>query len=130
VVSLAKSVENLVKRKASGGRRRASRGRRAYEQDGYAVETSLGEDLRVMKRIRGGRVKVALRRIQYATVVDLTAGKASKVKILRVVKNPASRDYERRRVITKGALIETEQGLAKVVSRPGQDGVVNAILVR
>jgi len=130
VVLLAKSVENLVKRKASGGRRRALRGRRAYERDGYSVETGLGEDLRAMKRIHGGKIKVALRSIQYATVVDLAAGKASKVKILRVVKNPANRDYERRGVITKGAVIETEQGLARVVSRPGQDGVVNAILVR
>jgi small subunit ribosomal protein S8e len=32
-------------------------------------------------------------------------------------------------VITKGAIIETEKGLAKVVSRPGQDGVVNAVLI-
>jgi len=32
-------------------------------------------------------------------------------------------------LLTKGALIETEIGLARVTSRPGQDGVVNAVRV-
>jgi small subunit ribosomal protein S8e len=32
-------------------------------------------------------------------------------------------------IITKGAIIETELGLAKVVSRPGQHGVVNAVKI-
>ena len=36
---------------------------------------------------------------------------------------------ELRGIITKGALIETELGKAIVTSRPGQDGVVNALLV-
>jgi small subunit ribosomal protein S8e len=31
--------------------------------------------------------------------------------------------------MTKGAIIETEMGKAKVTSRPGQDGVVNAVLL-
>jgi small subunit ribosomal protein S8e len=47
-----------------------------------------------------------------------------------VTKNPANRDYERRGVISKGALIETESGTAVVVSRPGQHAVVNAVLVK
>jgi small subunit ribosomal protein S8e len=47
-----------------------------------------------------------------------------------VTKNPANKDYERRGVITKGALLETEIGIAKVISRPGQDGVINAVLIK
>jgi small subunit ribosomal protein S8e len=46
------------------------------------------------------------------------------------VKNPANKDYERRGVISKGALLETESGLAKVISRPGQDGCINGVLVK
>ena len=42
-----------------------------------------------------------------------------KSKILRVIKNSANKDYERRGVISKGALLETEAGTARVVSRPG-----------
>jgi small subunit ribosomal protein S8e len=43
--------------------------------------------------------------------------------------NPASMDYQRRKVITRGTIIKTEKGLAKVTSRPGQDGILNAVLI-
>ncbi|MEJ2243385.1 MAG: hypothetical protein P8X87_02435 [Candidatus Bathyarchaeota archaeon] len=52
-----------------------------------------------------------------------------KVKIDRVIKNPANVDYDRRGVITKGTMIATSLGTARVTSRPGQDGKVNAVLV-
>jgi small subunit ribosomal protein S8e len=45
------------------------------------------------------------------------------------VENPANPHYVRRNIITKGAVIKTELGNAKVTSRPGQDGVVNAALI-
>jgi small subunit ribosomal protein S8e len=45
------------------------------------------------------------------------------------MKNPANVDYDRRGVITRGTIIETSLGVARVTSRPGQDGTVNAILV-
>jgi small subunit ribosomal protein S8e len=51
-------------------------------------------------------------------------------KILQVVRNPANRDYERRGVISRGALLETESGMARVVSRPGRDGCINAVLMK
>jgi small subunit ribosomal protein S8e len=47
-----------------------------------------------------------------------------------VTKNPANKDYERRGVISKGALVEIEAGTARVISRPGQDGSINAILIK
>jgi small subunit ribosomal protein S8e len=127
---MSKPVENLEKRKPSGGRRKPHRGRRKYEKDGYPAETILGERLVVKKRVRGGDYKVVLRRDQYANVADPDGKKVVKAKILRVLSNPANRDYERRGVITKGAIIETEVGRAKVVSRPSQNGVINAVLVK
>ncbi len=66
--------------------------------------------------------------VNHANVSD-NFGKTTKVEILRVIKNPANVDYDRRGVITKGAIIETPLGTARVTSRPGQDGNVNAILV-
>ena len=126
---MAKSVENLLKRKITGGRRKALRSRRAYERDRYPVETTIGEEEVVIRRVRGGNTKVALAKAQYANVLD-ESNKVVRVKILGVAKNPANKDYERRQVITKGALIKTELGLAKVTSRPGQNGVVNAVLVK
>jgi small subunit ribosomal protein S8e len=66
---------------------------------------------------------------EVANVSDGT-GKTSRSKILRVKKSPANRDYERRGVITRGAMIETEAGEASVTSKPTDDGVVNAVLTK
>ena len=125
-----KSLENLVKKKLSGGRRIPYRGRRAYEVDRYSVETLIGPTLREKIRVRGGLSKIVVKRIAEANVFDPTTKKGSNVKILKVVKNISSRDYERRGVLTKGAIIETGIGRARVVSRPGQHGIINAILLK
>lgn len=66
-------------------------------------------------------------RSEFANVSD-ASGKTTKSKILRVKRSPANRDYERRGVITRGAVIETEAGEAVVSSRPTDDGAVNAVL--
>ena len=57
-------------------------------------------------------------------------GKGKVVKILSVKENSANIHFVRMNVITKGAIIETEAGLAKVTSRPGQDGIINAKLIK
>ena len=44
--------------------------------------------------------------------------------------NATNNDYKRRGIITKGAILETQEGKCKVVSKPGQNGIVNAILVK
>ncbi|MCK5397870.1 MAG: 30S ribosomal protein S8e, partial [Thermoplasmata archaeon] len=56
-------------------------------------------------------------------------GKSQHSRILTVTDNPANPNYVQRNIITKGALVETEIGVAKITSRPGQDSVVNAVLV-
>ncbi len=47
-----------------------------------------------------------------------------------MVENPANPNYVQRNIITKGAIIKTSAGNAKVTSRPGQDGTINAVLVK
>ena len=126
---MVKPIENLAKRKLTGGRTKAMRSRRAFEKDGYAAETLLGEGQSYHRRTRGGELKTSLKFADYANVVDASSGKIQRAKITRVLRNPANRDYERRGVITKGALIDTELGNARVTSRPSQHGVVNAILI-
>jgi small subunit ribosomal protein S8e len=88
----------------------------------------LGKPKRKVSRTHGGNEKVRLLAVNHANVSD-AFGKTTKVEILRVIKNPANVDYDRRGVITKGAIIETPLGTARVTSRPGQDGNLNAILV-
>ena len=51
-------------------------------------------------------------------------------KIIKVLENGTNNDYQRRGIISKGAILETEEGKCRVVSRPGQHGTVNAILVK
>jgi small subunit ribosomal protein S8e len=120
---------DLHKKKPSGGRKRAHRGRRRFERGSFPAETTLGEPKRKFVRGRGRNAKVKILRDEYACVTNPKSGKTEKVEIMRVVKNPANIDYNRRGVITKGAIIETPNGLARVTSRPGQNGAINAVLI-
>jgi small subunit ribosomal protein S8e len=120
---------HIHKRKLTGGRKRVYRVKRKFEQGTFPAETTLGEPKRKTTRGYGGNSKVKVLRDKYASVTDQKSGKTAKADILRVVKNRANVDYNRRGVITKGAEIETSLGLARVTSRPGNDGVINAILV-
>ena len=116
------------KRKDSGGRKIANRKKRRYEKGFFPAETALGNQKNKIIRKHGGNTKNRLLAVNQANISD-ASGKTSKVEILRVIKNPANVDYDRRGVITKGTMIATSIGTARVTSRPGQDGVVNAILV-
>lgn len=120
---------HIHKRKLTGGRKRIYRVKRKFEQGTFPAETTLGEPKRKTTRGYGGNTKVKVLRDKYASVTDHKSGKTAKAEILRVVKNRANVDYNRRGVITKGAEIETSLGLARVTSRPGNDGVINAVLV-
>jgi len=119
---------DLDKRKHSGGRKRPYRMKRRYEKGGFPTETTQGEPKKKIERRRGGNLKIRLLSVNQANVSNLSTGKTEKVEILRVVRNPANVDYNRRGVITKGTIIETPLGVAKVMSRPGQGGIVNAVL--
>jgi small subunit ribosomal protein S8e len=120
---------SLRKRKLTGGRKRAYRVKRNYEKGAFPAETTLGEPRTRHIRGHGGNIKIKALSAKQASVTDPKTGKTKKTEILRVVKNAANVDYDRRGVITKGAEIETALGLAHVTSRPGNDGVINAVLI-
>ena len=117
-------------KKPSGGRIVLARKKRKRELGREPANTKVGEERERRKIIRtyGGNRKVRLIEALYANVFD--NGKGKKVRIINVIENPANRQYARRNIITKGAIIETELGKAVVTSRPGQDGVVNAVLIK
>ncbi|HVP93498.1 MAG TPA: 30S ribosomal protein S8e [Acidobacteriota bacterium] len=119
----------LHKKKPSGGRKRAYRTKRKFEEGRFPAETILGETKKKNIKGRGNTSKIKLLSDKFACVTDVKSGKTQKVEITRVVRNPANVDYNRRGVITKGAVIETSLGLARVTSRPGQDEVINAVLI-
>jgi len=124
-----KSVENLATSKITGGRRHPLRIRRKYETDRYPNEPINGAQITITRRVRGNNKKTALKTIDF---VNLATGEAKvkKTKILKVIDNATNNDYKRRGIITKGAVLETQEGKCKVVSKPGQNGIVNAILLK
>jgi small subunit ribosomal protein S8e len=126
---LSVSHGDLYKKKPSGGRRVAYRKKRKFEKGTFPAETMMGELKRKIERGRGASVKAKVLSEKSACVTDTKTGKTEKVEITRVVRNPANIDYDRRGVITKGAVIETSLGLARITSRPGQHGILNAVLV-
>ena len=126
---MRKSVENLATSKITGGRRHPLRIRRKYETDRFPNEPINGAQVTVTRNVRGKNTKTALKTIDF---VNLATGdaKVKKSKILKVLENATNNDYQRRGIITKGAILETQEGKCRVVSRPGQSGTVNAVLIK
>ena len=119
---------NRKKRKQSGGRKRALKGKRKSSKGNLPTHTTIGEKRSKNKRTKGGNPKVKALSLDYANVLNPMTKKYKKVKILKEVSNAADRNFSRRSILTKGAIIETEAGEAIITSRPSQHGVVNAVL--
>ncbi|HIP25909.1 MAG TPA: 30S ribosomal protein S8e [Archaeoglobus profundus] len=117
------------RRSYTGKLLRPHRKKRKYEMGRPQVETLIGERKIKKVRVRGGNYKIKLVRDMYANVYVPKEGKVVRAEIKRVVENPANPHYARRNVITKGAIIETSVGLAKVTNRPSQEGLINAVLI-
>ncbi|HJK01070.1 MAG TPA: 30S ribosomal protein S8e [Methanocorpusculum sp.] len=116
-------------RKSTGGRYHANRGKKRFEIGRSPADTIIGGNRVKILRVTGGNTKVRALRCEYANVSDKRTGKVLRVKINSVSENAANPNYVRRNLMTKGAIIATDLGKARVVSRPGQDGVVNAVLL-
>ncbi len=117
------------KRKASGGRYRDYRKKKYFELARTPSHTRVGEQRVSVFNIKGGERKYSLLSTNIANVYDPGKKKYCKSKILTVVDNAANRHFIRRNIITKGAVVKTEMGNARITSRPGQEKIVNAVLV-
>ncbi|HLC65366.1 MAG TPA: 30S ribosomal protein S8e [Candidatus Nanoarchaeia archaeon] len=91
--------------------------------------TRVGEKRLSVVRVRGGDAKRRLFSHNIANVLNQKTKKYEKATIKTVLDNPADRNLVRRNIMTKGAIIDTDKGKARITSRPGQDGIVNAILI-
>ncbi len=116
-------------KKPSGSRYISARGKRKFETGRLPTMTKLGERKVKQLRLRGGRSKTVMLSTDTVNLLDPKTKKHSKAKIKNVVENPANRHFVRRNILTKGTIIETEKGNAKIVNRPGQEGTINAVLV-
>ncbi len=116
-------------RKSTGGRLILARGKKKFEIGREASDTTIGDVRTKAVETYGGNQKMKILRGNIATVTDPKTGKSTPVKIETVKDNKANLHYMRRNIITKGAVIKTELGDATVTNRPGQDGVINAVLL-
>ncbi|MFA5862656.1 MAG: 30S ribosomal protein S8e [Candidatus Thermoplasmatota archaeon] len=116
------------KRKPTGGRRKMSHKKRKFEIGREPVLTTIGTDKRKYVRIRAGETRVRMLKASTANVTNPKTGKTAQAKITTVTGNPANINYVRRNIITKGAIIQTSAGKARITSRPGQHGAINAVL--
>jgi small subunit ribosomal protein S8e len=117
------------RRKFTGGRKLTNRGKRKYELGREAGEPHVAPTRKKTIRTRGGNAKIRLLRCDVACVTDPKSGKSSNAKIESVVDNSANLHYIRRNILTKGAIIKTDLGEARITNRPGQEGAINAILI-
>lgn len=117
------------KTKPSGGKKKSGSKRRLAQIARAPTHTKLDVKKLRKNRIRGGSLKPRLLSENIANVFDKKTKVCKKVKITGVTDNPANRHFVRRNIITKGTVINTELGKAKITSRPGQDGIVNAVLI-
>jgi small subunit ribosomal protein S8e len=112
----------------TGGRRRKFKDKKLAQVGGSFPATKVAaKDLKVSVRGRGGIANIKLKKASSINVV-MKDGKMKKVAIKRVLEshNP---EYVRMNIVTRGAVVETELGKARVTNRVGQDGVVNGVLV-
>jgi small subunit ribosomal protein S8e len=115
-------------RKVTGGRRRPAAMKRRAEIGLAPADTHIGVERRRIIRTFGGNEKSRALRASDVNVTN-AKGETKKVKIMNVEANSANPNYVRRNLLTKGAILKTEIGRARISSRPGQDGVINAVLL-
>ncbi len=118
------------RRKSTGGKIRSSRKKRKFEMGREQIEAPVGKHKVKKIRTMGGGQKLRVLVGGVVNVLNPKTKKSTKSEILGVLENAANQHYVRRNLITKGAVIDTKLGKAKVTSRPGQDGVLNAVLIK
>ncbi len=117
------------RRKPSGARYKQVFSKKLGELGSGPSLTRLGKERKRQIRVLGANNKVKLLLTENANVLDPKTRKHKVVKIKAVAENVANPNFVRRNIITRGAVINTDLGKAKVTSRPGQMGVVQAVLV-
>jgi len=118
------------RRKYTGKKYKIFCKKRKKDLERPSLDAQIGAEKNKKQKILGGNFKVKLFSSSYVNVADLNNKKTQKVKILRFDSNVASKDLNRRHVLTKGAIVETEMGKVKITSRPGQHGILNGVLIQ
>lgn len=122
-------VQSRSRRKSTGGKLNSGRKRKRFELGSDPTWTLLGPRRASRERTRGGGAKVRLLGADTVQVMDPRTGRTTQAKIVTVVSNPANPFFQRRNILTRGAVLQTDKGRVRVTSRPGQEGSVAGVLL-
>ena len=111
-------IQAKARRKASGSRYKSA-----------VHKKRLGQKKTAEKRATGGHGKLTLKSMNRINVYDPRSKKYVVADIKTITDNPANKNFVRRNIMTMGTVVETSAGKAKITSRPGQEGMINAVLV-
>mgnify|MGYP001576937509 CR=1 FL=1 len=117
------------KRKVSGGLYKAFRKKRLTDLARDSTMTKIAPKKVKNLRIQGGHKKLITLSSNEANIYDPKSKIYKKAKIKMVVENKANKDFVRMNILNKGAIIETDLGKARITNRPGQDAIINAVLI-
>ncbi|HLC74017.1 MAG TPA: 30S ribosomal protein S8e [Candidatus Nanoarchaeia archaeon] len=117
------------KRKVSGGLYKRLRKKRLTDLARNPALTKIASTRKSNLRTQGGHNKIITLSTNEANIYDPKTKKFKKATIKMVVENKANKDFVRMNILTKGAIIETDLGKARIINRPGQEPQINAILV-
>ena len=119
------------KKKSTGGLYRQSADKRKRDLGRTPAHTKISAENKIRTiRMRGANFKQKALGLKIVNLFDPSTKKFSKADIKKVIDNKSSRHFARMGVMTKGAVIETTAGKAKITNRPGQEGYINAVLIK
>jgi len=128
---MAIAQTNEKKRKATGGRKVAYKDKKKYELGSIPTMSTIGKkDVKKKVRAMGKKKKIRIKHALKVNVIDPETKKCTVTELVSEKENPANRNYARRNILTKGAIVTTKIGDVKITSRPGQEGAVNAVLIK
>ena len=116
-------------RKVTGGKYHKERKKKLYEKQNQERLVSIGETKTKKLKGMGGKIKTSLLKTDISNVI-ISPGKVKKAKIKNVIETPQNRFLARQNRLTKGAIIETSLGKARILNRPSQEGHINSILIK
>ena len=123
-------IQSKSKRKPSGARYKSKIIKKRQHLIGRIPSmTKIGPVKKQYIRARGDSRKLRLLLSDKVNLYDPKAKLYSVETIKTVVDSPADKNYVRRNIMTKGTVIDTSKGKARVTNRPGQDGIINAVLI-
>ncbi|MFP4523258.1 MAG: 30S ribosomal protein S8e [Candidatus Nanoarchaeia archaeon] len=118
------------KRKYTGGRYKRPKIRRLHNLGRLATHTKVDEQRVKHERVRGANTKSKLLSANKVNIYNPSSKKHEILQIKGTIENPANRHYVRRNILTKGCVVDTSKGKVKITSRPGQNKVLNGVLVK